>query len=240
MKSIYTILLTAACFALFFSCKHELQIPLSVTGPTPRDTLPVNSTMVCFISDVLPIFQTNCTKSGCHNADDHEKDYVFDNYDNIKKGIESKGFRYGKPIEDNEVYKFISTADPSKIMPPLCDIQLTSTQKNLIKKWIEEGYHNYDCNKPCNSNSTYSGAVKPLLEKYCTGCHSNCNPDGRIDLTSYDEVREFIYYPRMGENIIYGVITHTPGFKAMPVNSKLSDCQITQIKKWINDGCPNN
>lgn len=40
---------------------------------------------------------------------------------------------------------------------------------------------------------------------------------------------------------LYGSIAHTTGFAAMPQSgNKLSDCQIAQVKKWIDAGAPQN
>ncbi len=41
--------------------------------------------------------------------------------------------------------------------------------------------------------------------------------------------------------LLLGVITHAPGFAQMPKDAaKLSDCNIAVIRKWINDGAPDN
>ncbi len=38
-----------------------------------------------------------------------------------------------------------------------------------------------------------------------------------------------------------GSVDHLPGYPAMPKGgTKLSDCKLTQIRKWIAAGAPNN
>jgi hypothetical protein len=40
---------------------------------------------------------------------------------------------------------------------------------------------------------------------------------------------------------MYGAITHSAGFTPMPKDAaQLSACTIAKIKKWIDDGAPNN
>jgi len=43
------------------------------------------SAAVCFEAEVLPIFQTNCAKSGCHDAASHQDGYVLNSYDSLFK-----------------------------------------------------------------------------------------------------------------------------------------------------------
>jgi hypothetical protein len=41
--------------------------------------------------------------------------------------------------------------------------------------------------------------------------------------------------------MLYGVISHSPGYRYMPkYGPKLPDCEIAGIKKWIDAGAPNN
>jgi len=46
----------------------------------------------------------------------------------------------------------------------------------------------------------------------------------------------------MGQNgKLYGTINHSPGFSPMPKGmSKMNNCQIATIKKWVDTGMPNN
>ena len=79
MKKLSAVALTFIIIISFFgACKHEppvQQVPDPVTGGGGGGT---GTTAVCFESDVLPIFQSNCAKSGCHDAASHQDDYVLD------------------------------------------------------------------------------------------------------------------------------------------------------------------
>ena len=85
------------------------------------------------------------------------------------------------------------------------------------------------------SDITYSQTVVPLLGTYgCTGCHSGSSASAGIRLDSYDEVVRW-------QDRMIGSIRHDAGFSRMPRGGgKMSDCEITQIETWLNDGSPNN
>jgi hypothetical protein len=116
-------------------------------------------------------------------------------------------------------------------------LPLTATQKALIEKWINQGAKNNNCIGSCDTAVfTYSGAVKPLIDAKCRGCHNPANLGGNIDLSTYAEVRIVALNGKF-----YGSVAQQPGYSPMPKNGiKLSDCEIRQIQKWIQSGSPNN
>jgi cytochrome c553 len=83
---------------------------------------------------------------------------------------------------------------------------------------------------------TYSGAVLPLMNTYCKGCHNPSSLGGGIDVSTYASVKAIATNGKL-----MGSIRHTAGYVAMPQgSSKLSDCKIQQIQKWIFAGTLNN
>lgn len=83
---------------------------------------------------------------------------------------------------------------------------------------------------------TYSASINPIMTAYCTGCHSGANAPLGIRLEIYTGVKA-----QVTNGKLLGSITHAPGFSPMPKNgSKLNDCNIAKIKKWIAGGSPNN
>ena len=73
----------------------------------PTSELPAESDcdpdLIYFEKDVLPILQSNCALSGCHDADSREDGFDFSTYEStIKKGIKP-----GDP-EDSEVFESIT------------------------------------------------------------------------------------------------------------------------------------
>ena len=92
---------------------------------------------------------------------------------------------------------------------------------------------------PCDTTQvTYSGTVKPILASICYACHSGTAPAGNIKLDQYGPVRSVALSTN---GLLLGVISHTPGYDAMPKSGgKLNDCNIQKIAIWIHAGAPNN
>lgn len=87
----------------------------------------------------------------------------------------------------------------------------------------------------CDTASvTYSGKIQPIMTASCIGCHSGSNASGGFALETHAGVAA-------ASGRLLGAIKHSTGYSAMPQNaSKLGDCQIAQIEKWLNSGAPNN
>lgn len=186
---------------------------------------------VCFQQDVQPIFVSKCTQSGCHNSQDKEKGYDLTTYESIvSHGISAGNFR------KSELYQVL--VRPFEQMPPSSHGgQLSDEQITKIALWIEQGAKNTTCETTtCNTTGvTYSLSVKPIMENYCTGCHSSGNTSGNVDLSSYNGVKSAINQKLMSS------IKHDGTASEMPENgSKLSDCNIAIIQAWIDAGALNN
>ncbi|MBD0287591.1 MAG: cytochrome c [Flavisolibacter sp.] len=85
-------------------------------------------------------------------------------------------------------------------------------------------------------NMRFASDVQPILNANCVGCHGGGLVNGGVTLDNYTGVKTVA-----GNGKLIGVITHAPGFPAMPQGSpKLPDCTINKIRAWINRGAPNN
>lgn len=229
MKKMLLLLIIAA--GLLFACKHQIINPDGGDN-NGTDTTGNNGgnedTLVCFEAEVLPIFQTSCAKSGCHDAGTHEEGYVLNSYQNIMK----KGIDAGNP-NGSKIFEEIVDGD----MPPSGEPKLTKEQIATIKQWIVQGAKNTTNCSGCDSSVyTYSAAVKPIMQNNCVACHSASLQNGGVDLSDYTGVKS-----AATSGALLGTITHAAGFSAMPQGgNKLSDCNIQQIQKWIDDGMKNN
>ena len=92
---------------------------------------------------------------------------------------------------------------------------------------------------PCTDSVgaiSYSQRVAPILQQYCYSCHTGSFPSGNITMGTYaaDKV--------IAQNgSLYGSINHSAGFSPMPKGaSKMNNCQVAAIKKWIDAGMQNN
>ncbi|MCC6459044.1 MAG: hypothetical protein IT260_01155 [Saprospiraceae bacterium] len=226
------------------SCRHEIILPYNpdptdTVPPPPVDTsdltgVPCSPDTVYFQNQILPLIISQCAKSGCHDVQSHEEGVVLVDYLRIISTGEVKAF---KP-NSSELYKVLNDTDPKDRMPPAPDAPLTTEQKNLIKKWIEQGALNNACNESygsCNTTGvTYTNFVSGLMANQCVGCHGGANPQGGLKLTNYAEVKAS---GQSGK--LYGSIAHQAGYSAMPQGgTALSTCFTNKIKAWVDAGMP--
>jgi mono/diheme cytochrome c family protein len=225
MKKVTAIVVCCLTMLLLvqFGCKHQIpELPIA-----PGDT-------VCFESVILPMLQTNCAKSGCHDAATRADGYQLDSYANIVR----RGVNAGS-ANSSKIYEVIAEDNPASRMPPPPNAPLTATQQALIAKWINQGARNTSgCGSACDTLTfTYNAKVKPILQTYCYACHSGTATSGAgIKLDSYDELRAFV-----DPGTLLETITHAPGASPMPKGApKLNACNIATLRKWIDAGAPNN
>ncbi|MDO8998630.1 MAG: cytochrome c [Bacteroidota bacterium] len=209
MKKVY-ILLIFSCMLLLTTCISDISSPNA-----------------CFNEDVLPIFISNCTYAGCHNATEKKADYNLTSYEAIMKGITPK-----HPLQ-SEIYNTIKGSNPS--MPQTPYPMLSKKDVYTIKTWIQMGARNTSNCKTCDTtNFTYGNRISTTLQTWCVGCHNSNNLGGGFDLSNYNGA-----VSAAENNKLLGSIKHLSGFSAMPKNgAQLSICEISAIEKWINKGFP--
>ncbi|MBS3915961.1 MAG: hypothetical protein KG003_15800 [Bacteroidetes bacterium] len=213
----------AAIIASIISCEHE---PIFRALPSDDSTNEVD-TGICFERDILPIFQNSCATTNCHNSITQKDEYVLDNYDNITK----KGIVKGSAAS-SKIYEVIRKNEmPQNPVP-----KLTDAQKNLIKRWIDGGAKNgTNCPIKCDTATfTYTDAVKKITANYCTGCHNSLDSQAGINLSTYWGTRNAALNGKL-----WNSLNRTTAWMPQGGN-RLSDCELTQIKKWTNAGAPNN
>lgn len=182
---------------------------------------------VCFTDNILPIFVSKCSMSGCHAPGSRRGDFT--TYDGIMNKVIAK-----HPLRSS-IYTKIDGANPS--MPPKNYTPLTDQEKFMIKAWISMGALNQANCTVCDTTSfKFAADIQPIMNTWCIGCHSSTNAGGGYDLSSYAGVVNSI-----GHNQLLGSIEHSTGYNAMPQNgNQLSGCQISKIRSWINAGYPND
>jgi hypothetical protein len=86
------------------------------------------------------------------------------------------------------------------------------------------------------SNIHFQTVTQVLSANGCNGCHSGAGASAGIDLSTYTGISTVAQNGRL-----YGSISQSAGFKAMPQGgAKMSACDISRIKAWIDAGAPNN
>ena len=98
-----------------------------------------------------------------------------------------------------------------------------------------DNYDDYYADQCDTSDSSYSGAVLPVLQNRCISCHNGNFSSGNVRLDTYDEVKKHADNGRL-----LGSVRHEAGYCPMPQGSKLDDCTIVKIEKWIAEGALNN
>ena len=97
----------------------------------------------------------------------------------------------------------------------------------------------YGVSGPCTDTTTnisYSQKVMPLLQQYCYSCHTGNFPSGNQLMGTYVADKAMAQSGKL-----YGTVNHSSGFSPMPKGgAKLSSCQISTIKKWVDAGMLNN
>ena len=239
MKKIAFVAGLIAIVFVISNCTHKpFPVPkVTIINPPTVDTTHdstsnIPDTSVCFQRDVLPIFIGSCAKPGCHDAITNAEGYNLSTYSSIiSRGLHKYNSSTSK----------LYTICVSGEMPTYPTPKLDSTLLSFIRRWIDKGAPNdTNCIVYCDTNKyTFATGVIPIMHKYCYGCHATAvaaTSGGSVVLDTYSGV---LAQAQNGKLI--GDINHTTGFNYMPLGgAKLSDCQITQIKKWIAAGALNN
>lgn len=94
---------------------------------------------VDFDRDIRPIFSDNCYS--CHGPDENKRKAKLrlDTKDGLFKSADGSIVKPGN-IDESEIYQRLIAADTDEVMPPpKSNKTLKPEQKELIKKWIEQG-----------------------------------------------------------------------------------------------------
>lgn len=253
VKIIILFLLIGAISIWTSSCKHDSFI--MDDDMLPMDTIPVDTTMtdttmvdttmngvpcdpdlVYFELEILPLLNSNCAFSGCHDAASAEDGVILESYETVMATADVEPYN----LNDSEIYEVLVDDDIDDRMPPSPTAPLTSDQIQLIGTWILQGAENLECDpslEGCDTEEvSFAETVMPIIDLTCAGCHSGNVPSGGIDLTTYDGVKE------VAENgNLVGAISWDSNFSNMPQGGdQLSDCIIDQIKSWVDAGALNN
>lgn len=225
--------LMAMVLLAFTACKHDPD--LSAFPDNPEPPIPVagcDPDTVYFVNTVLPLLQSSCAMSGCHDAATAQEGVILTDYNRI---IITGDVKPGNAA-DSKIFEVLGE-DGEDRMPPAPANAFTAEQKALIAKWINQGARNNACTESaCDTLAvTFSGTVMPIIQTNCAGCHSGGSPNGGIKLTNYAEIETVA-----ATGQLLGTIRHLTGYPAMPPTGQLTDCQISQINKWITNGKPNN
>ena len=183
---------------------------------------------VCFSTQILPLYTTYCAISGCHNSGSRASGVELDTYATIMNGINANN------PNSSKYYTVIGGK-----MPPRSSGQMTTTQIALIAQWINEGATNSACTtSTCDTTQyTYTNGISALFANNCNGCHGVAPGSGNVVLSDYTSA--MTAGTTLKANFLNAVnYSSATSAMNMPPTGQLTACQVTQITKWLNAGCP--
>jgi len=226
------IVITLIFFTALSCTKYEIPgkqapEPDPLVDPTSASTCDPDT--VYFQNSILPMVVSSCGTTGCHDQESHRDGIILTDYASI---IKTGGIKPGDP-NDSEFLEVL-TDDGDDLMPPAPYDPLTSEEIQEISQWISQGANNNSCFDGCDTSSvTFSEQIWPMMESYCTGCHSASAAGGGIVIADYSDLVS------LAENgSLMGSIRWEAAYANMPTNQMLSECSIDQLQKWIDEGFP--
>lgn len=241
-KLVYLVVIFMNMVIAIASCVHELPAPQdSSSGKTNAGagsggggliqitTCSVDT--VYFSNTILPLVNSVCGKSGCHGTSNRNA-FSLSTYASIWSRLGTAD-RLNNALQD--------MAEQKRERPSLDYTPPSSDQVAQIQKWIGQGAQNNKCNGCDTTQFTYSAIIAPIINTYCKGCHVGSSAGAGVDLSTYQATQsEITANPGRLLGSIQWTAPYT-GTKQMPQGSgQLPACYITQIKKWVAAGSPNN
>ncbi len=148
MKANYTLYLALLILLLGLSnCKTAVDgveelLEVGITNFATVDTCGDN--VVLFQQQVLPLLESSCSYSTCHDADFRAGGISMSSYEEIAPQISP-----GNP-EKSLLYQLITNPDPNQSMPPPPRESMGEVYVNLLRVWIEQGAQNTICKSRCS------------------------------------------------------------------------------------------
>ncbi len=182
----------------------------------------------CFSRDILPVLNSKCATTLCHDQISHKEGYVFSSYSSTMMAVVP-----GNP-SGSKLYEVITGGEEK--MPPAGKTQLTSAEIDSIAAWISYGALDQYCGETCDTVNpiTFSGTIWPVMQTSCTGCHSGASPSGGIALANYANVSSAAANGSLINSLKGNGVTK------MPLGGSFSVCRIRQFEIWVSNGYLNN
>jgi len=227
MKKLSVLLLLG--YLVLAGCIHEP--PISPNDPSM--TSPCDPDTVYFVNTILPLLTSNCAMSGCHDAGTAADGVDFRNYAYIIQTGEVEPGNAGA----SELYEVLVETDLDKKMPPPSSgLSLTNEEIQMVAQWINQGALNNGCEGDCDTvNVSFANHILPLVQQQCEGCHTYPGASAGIILSDHNSISSVALNGQL-----YGVTHGSAGYPLMPPSGSLMQCELNQIRIWIEDGAPNN
>jgi hypothetical protein len=216
------------------SCTHD------IVGIEELDT-------VCFDTQVMPMLQTSCGMSGCHESGSAAEGFDISSYQTIMQAVSP-----GDP-RGSQLYKVITNINGETIMPP--DQPLSKEQRTILEVWIAQGAMETHCSDGSGGGGNGGGGsdsvcfvqnVLPLFLSNCAmaSCHdglSQGEEDNLYALNTYATIRQHVVPFKPSSSAVYQAVNGAEEeFMPPPPKSPLTTAQKELMRKWITDGALNS
>jgi hypothetical protein len=229
-----SVIILLAVFSWVTSCTHVANI--------------ANIPEICFTSDILPIFSSNCAISGCHDggggADSH---MALNSYAEISRRV-TPGNPNGSSLYQAIIAKWANR------MPPNKPLSLENREK--IRIWIEQGAPETTCTDTTgntgntgNTGGTYvaracfSRDILPVIVSKCgsTGCHDATTHREGYNYTTYTNILSSVTPGNPTASRLYKAMTTATGESKMPPSGspQMTTAEKDSINHWIAYGALN-
>jgi cytochrome c5 len=221
--------LAVLIFVALSSCTHE---PAAIDLMDP----------VCFDTQVLPILQTSCGMSGCHDGVSGEGGFDASSYETVMDYVSA-----GDP-RGSKLYNIITKINGENMMPP--DRPLSIEQRSIIEVWIAQGANNILCKNDTgtgggNDSICFVQNILPMFISNCamSSCHDGLSQseDDLYALNSYATIRQHVTPFNPSASAVYRAVNgQSEEFMPPPPKSPLTTAQKTLMRTWIADGALNS
>jgi Planctomycete cytochrome C len=226
-----TVIIVFSVVLWISSCRHETLLSSSIP-------------VICFDNEVLPIFQNNCNRTGCHDGTRGSRS-SFNSYTTISNGVIA-----GNP-DGSRLYQAITGKSGENLMPPNNPLSLEN--RTIIRLWIEQGAKDILCADTTsqtpgtppsyNARACFSRDILPVLVSACAmaGCHDATSHTEGYSFVSYASTMTAVIAGNISGSRLYQTITTTSGENRMPPSprSRLTQAQIDSVAAWISYGALN-
>jgi len=196
----------------------------ATTGGTVTTPV-VQSDIVCFQRDLLPVIASSCGTTGCHDQTSHKEGYIITNYTNVMSLVKA-----GSPTT-SKLYTIVK----NNTMPPSSYAPLSVAVKDSIYNWIKNGALNNTCTSSCDTTGvvTYNNQISTLISKNCISCHSGTNASKGILLDSYNNVKTYLDNGKLLAAVKGTSIQMPPSFS-------ITTCELRELVLWKANGALQN
>jgi uncharacterized membrane protein len=235
MKQINKLWVVIVFSSLLLSCTNDIDFE-TIRPEEPEEPVLVdcNPGRVYFRKDIMPILESHCAVPGCHDAATPAAQVNLSSYDAIMKSS-VKGDLIVKPGDRDNSLLFQAVQPLYFLfMPPPRSHQMTPKMRADIGRWIQQGALDDNCRTDCaDIEPRFQTVIKPLIDKYCTGCHYDKFPYAGVKLFNYGEIVKVA-----DSGLLIKSMRGEDGVVLMPPGNKMPECEIQLIEQWIARGMP--